>query len=72
MTTSNSFSVQEIASALKVVDIPVLVKNPLNSDLNLWIGGAIERIYAAGIRKIAAVHRGFFPVEKTRFRNIPE
>jgi len=70
-TTSNPFSVQEIASALKGIDIPVFVKNPLNPDLNLWIG-AIERIYAAGIRKIAAVHRGFFPVEKTRFRNIPK
>jgi len=70
-TTSNPFSVQEIASALRGVDIPVLVKNPLNPDLNLWIG-AIERIYTAGIRKIAAVHRGFFPVERTRFRNIPK
>jgi chorismate mutase len=57
--------------SLITVDIPVLVKNPLNPDLNLWIG-AIERIYATGIRKIAAVHRGFFPVERTKFRNIPK
>jgi len=69
-TTSNPFSVQEIAWALKGVDIPVLVKNPLNPDLNLWVG-AIERIHKAGIKKIAAVHRGFFPLEKTRFRNNP-
>lgn len=70
-TTSNPFSVQEIADSLKGVDIPVLVKNPINPDLDFWIG-AIERIYDAGIRKIAAVHRGFYPFEKTTLRNIPK
>src|SRR5690606_8605952 len=54
----------------KGVDIPVLVKNPVNPDLQLWIG-AIERIYRAGIRKLAAVHRGFSSFKKTSFRNEP-
>ncbi|MFP4524755.1 MAG: chorismate mutase [Bacteroidales bacterium] len=70
-TTSNPFAVQAIADALKGVDIPVLVKNPVNPDLDLWIG-AIERIYNAGIRKLAAVHRGFYPFEKTELRNLPQ
>jgi len=70
-TTSNPFSVQEVADALQGVDIPVLIKNPLNPDLNLWIG-AIERVYRTGNNKIAAVHRGFFPFRKTRFRNDPK
>ncbi|MFO8236361.1 MAG: chorismate mutase [Bacteroidales bacterium] len=70
-TTSNPFAVQAIADSLKGFDIPVLVKNPVNPDLELWIG-AIERIYNAGIRKLAAVHRGFYPFEKTKLRNIPQ
>lgn len=70
-TVSNPFSVQEIAESLKGVDIPVLVKNPMNPDIDLWIG-AIERISSTGIRKMAAVHRGFSPFERTRFRNIPK
>lgn len=70
-TTANPFSVQELANALKGTDIPVLVKNPVNPDLSLWIG-AIERMYKAGIRKLAAVHRGFFPFENTSLRNIPK
>ncbi|HBF88193.1 MAG TPA: 3-deoxy-7-phosphoheptulonate synthase [Bacteroidales bacterium] len=70
-TTSNPFSVQEIANSLKGINIPVLIKNPINPDLDFWIG-AIERIYDAGIRKIAAVHRGFYPFEKTSLRNIPK
>ena len=70
-TTSNPFSVQEIADALEGSDIPVLVKNPLNPDFNLWMG-ALERLYRAGIRKIGAVHRGFYPYEPTRYRNIPK
>ncbi|NOZ47074.1 MAG: 3-deoxy-7-phosphoheptulonate synthase [Chlorobi bacterium] len=70
-TTSNPFSVQELAEALKGVDIPVLIKNPLNPDIGLWIG-ALERIYNAGIKKIAAIHRGFYPFEETSFRNIPK
>lgn len=69
-TTVNPFSVQEIAQALKGVDIPVLIKNPLHPDLKLWIG-AIERINLAGVNKIMAVHRGFFTYEKTVYRNIP-
>ena len=70
-TVTNPFSVETIASALHGATIPVLVKNPLSPDLELWMG-AIERIYSAGIRKIAAVHRGFTPYEKSRYRNIPK
>jgi len=70
-TTSNPFSVQEIADFLKGTDVPVMVKNPLNPDLALWVG-AIERINKAGIKKIAAVHRGFHPFEHTKYRNIPK
>lgn len=70
-TVSNPFSVQEIAESLRGVDIPVLVKNPLNPDIDLWIG-AIERIYNAGISRLAAVHRGFSPFERTRYRNMPK
>ncbi len=70
-TSASPFAVQEIANALKGVDIPVLVKNPVVPDMKLWIG-AIERIYKAGITKIAAIHRGFYPFENTRFRNIPK
>jgi len=69
-TTANPFAVQEIADALRGVDIPVIVKNPINPDLELWIG-AIERVYNAGIHKIAAIHRGFSSFEKTQYRNIP-
>ncbi|MDA9774659.1 bifunctional 3-deoxy-7-phosphoheptulonate synthase/chorismate mutase type II [Saprospiraceae bacterium] len=69
-TTVNPFSVQEIADALQGVDIPVMVKNPINPDLGLWIG-AIERIYKAGITKIAAVHRGFASYGETYYRNKP-
>lgn len=70
-TTVNPFYVQEIADALKNVDIPVLVKNPVVPDLKLWIG-AIERLYKAGLRKLAAVHRGFYPFEESKYRNIPK
>lgn len=70
-TTVNPFSVQEIADALKGTDVPVMVKNPINPDLQLWIG-AMERIYNAGIRKLAAIHRGFSSFEKTPFRNAPK
>lgn len=70
-TTSNPFSVQQIAEVLNKSDIPVLIKNPVNPDLDLWIG-AIERIQQAGISKIAAIHRGFYPFEKTSLRNIPK
>ena len=70
-TTVNPFAVQEIADALKGSDKIVLVKNPVNPDLSLWIG-AIERIHNAGITKIGAIHRGFSTYEKTIYRNIPE
>ncbi len=69
-STANPFTVQEIADALQGVDVPVLVKNPVNPDLSLWIG-ALERINGAGIKKIGAIHRGFSSFEKTAFRNEP-
>jgi chorismate mutase len=70
-TVSNPFSVEELSQALRGVDIPVLIKNPLSPDIDLWTG-AVERIYAAGIRRIAAVHRGFSPFERTLYRNMPK
>lgn len=70
-TTGNPFLVQEIADALKDTDIPVLVKNPMNPDLDLWIG-ALERLNSAGIRKLGAIHRGFTSYEKVKYRNIPQ
>ncbi|WP_282037184.1 bifunctional 3-deoxy-7-phosphoheptulonate synthase/chorismate mutase type II [Saccharicrinis aurantiacus] len=70
-TTANPFAVQEIADALKGVEIPVLVKNPVNPDLELWIG-ALERINRAGVTKLAAIHRGFSTYDKTKYRNHPQ
>jgi 3-deoxy-7-phosphoheptulonate synthase len=69
-TSVNPFTVQEISDALNGVDIMVLVKNPVNPDLDLWIG-AIERIARAGITRIGAIHRGFSSYEKTLYRNQP-
>ena len=69
-TTVNPFSVQEIADALRGVNVPVLVKNPVNADLDLWMG-AIERIQKAGITKIGAIHRGFSSADKSQYRNKP-
>ena len=69
-TTANPFLVQEIADALKDVDIPVLVKNPVNADIDLWIG-ALERLNAAGVRKLGVIHRGFSAFQKSRYRNEP-
>ncbi len=69
-TTVNPFSVQEIADSLKGVDVPVMVKNPVNPDLELWIG-ALERLNKAGITKLVAIHRGFSSFEKGPFRNAP-
>ena len=69
-STANPFSVQEISDALQGVDVPVMVKNPTNPDLELWIG-AIERVQAAGIKQIAAIHRGFSVYAKSLFRNEP-
>ncbi|WP_353740529.1 bifunctional 3-deoxy-7-phosphoheptulonate synthase/chorismate mutase type II [Desulfoferrobacter suflitae] len=70
-TTTNPFAVQEIADALRGVDIPVLVKNPISPDLGLWIG-AIERVNQAGITRIAAIHRGFCSFNEKVYRNTPE
>ena len=70
-TTVNPFYVQEIAEALKGIDIPVLVKNPLHPELSLWIG-ALERLNKAGINQLAAIHRGFFTLEQSAFRNEPK
>ncbi|MBQ5750773.1 MAG: bifunctional 3-deoxy-7-phosphoheptulonate synthase/chorismate mutase type II [Bacteroidaceae bacterium] len=69
-TTANPFSMQLIADALKGVDIPIMVKNPVNPDLELWIG-AIERLYNAGLRQIGVIHRGFTSYEKHLYRNLP-
>ena len=70
-TTANPFAVQEIADALKGVDIPVLVKNPVNPDLELWIG-ALERINGAGLKRLGAIHRGFSSYDKKIYRNLPQ
>ena len=70
-TTGNPFAMQEIADALKNVDIPVMVKNPINPEVNLWIG-AIERLQDTGIYNLAAVHRGFFTYKNSKYRNIPQ
>ncbi|MBD9136629.1 MAG: 3-deoxy-7-phosphoheptulonate synthase [Alistipes shahii] len=69
-TAANPFAMQEIADALRGADVPVLVKNPVSPDLELWIG-AIERIYNAGIRRIGAIHRGFTSIDKSLYRNHP-
>ncbi|MDR0391172.1 MAG: bifunctional 3-deoxy-7-phosphoheptulonate synthase/chorismate mutase type II [Planctomycetaceae bacterium] len=69
-TAVNPFAVQDIADALNGMDIPVLIKNPVNPDLELWIG-AIERVYRAGIRRIGAVHRGFSSYDNKGYRNAP-
>ncbi len=70
-TTANPFAVQEIADALQGTDKIVLIKNPVNPDLSLWLGG-IERLYNANIEKLGVIHRGFSTYEKTKYRNIPE
>ena len=69
-TTTNPFSVQAIADALKGTDIPVLVKNPISADIGLWIG-AIERLSNAGITRLGAIHRGFSSTLEMRYRNAP-
>lgn len=70
-TTVNPFAVQAIADRLRGVDIPVMVKNPINPDVQLW-RGAIERLYNSGINKIAAIHRGFSSFQETAYRNEPK
>ena len=69
-TTVNPFNVSELASALRGVNIPVLVKNPIHPELSLW-KGALERFANAGITQLAGVHRGFHTYQKTRYRNAP-
>ena len=69
-STVSPFIVQEIADALKGCDVPVLVKNPINPDLALWMG-ALERLNQAGVTKLGAIHRGFSTYQKTRYRNVP-
>jgi chorismate mutase len=70
-TTVNPFSVQEIADALRGCDIPVMIKNPINPDLELWLG-AFERLNKVGITQLAAIHRGFSTAAKTQYRNVPQ
>ena len=70
-TSANPFAMQAIADSLQGVDIPVLVKNPVNPDLELWIG-AMERINQAGVKRIAAIHRGFSSYDKKIYRNLPQ
>src|SRR5690349_3276536 len=69
-TTVNPFSVQEIADALRGVDVPVLIKNPINPDLELWTG-AVERVAKAGIKQVGLIHRGFSSYGNTEYRNAP-
>ena len=69
-STVNPFTVQEIAEALKGTDKPVLVKNPVNPDLALWIG-ALERLLGQDVKNLGAIHRGFSTYQKTKYRNIP-
>jgi len=70
-TTVSPFIVQDIAEALKGTDKTVLVKNPVNPDLSLWLG-AVERFYTAGVKNLGVIHRGFSTYEKTKYRNNPE
>lgn len=69
-TVANPFAMQELADALKGTDMPVLIKNPVNPDLELWVG-AIERLYRAGITNLGVIHRGFSSYEKKLYRNLP-
>jgi chorismate mutase len=69
-TTVNPFSVQEVADALRGVDVPVLIKNPINPDLELWTG-AVERVAKAGVKQIGLIHRGFSSYGNTEYRNAP-
>ncbi|MBL0153307.1 MAG: bifunctional 3-deoxy-7-phosphoheptulonate synthase/chorismate mutase type II [Chitinophagaceae bacterium] len=69
-TTVNPFSVQEVADALRGVEVPVLIKNPINPDLELW-GGAVERVARAGVKNIGLIHRGFSSYGNTEYRNAP-
>ncbi len=70
-STVSPFIVQEIADALEGTDKVVLIKNPVNPDLSLWLG-AVERLHSANIKKLGVIHRGFSTYQKTKYRNIPE
>lgn len=70
-TTADPFAVQEIADTLQGTDVPVLIKNPVNPDLELWIG-ALQRLNNAGIRRLGAIHRGFSTYDKKLYRNLPQ
>ncbi len=70
-TTANPFAVQEVADALRGTDMPILVKNPVNPDLELWLG-AFERLNRAGIKRLGAIHRGFSVYQKIKYRNDPQ
>ncbi len=70
-TTVNPFYIQEISEALKGVDIPVFVKNPIHPEMGLWLG-ALERLNKAGVNKLAAIHRGFYNYKESAFRNDPK
>ncbi|HWC54414.1 MAG TPA: chorismate mutase [Chitinophagaceae bacterium] len=69
-TTVNPFSVQEVADALRGVDVPVLIKNPVNPDIELWMG-AVERVAKVGVKQIGLIHRGFSTFGNTDYRNAP-
>ncbi len=69
-TVANPFAMQELADSLRGIDVPVLVKNPVNPDLELWIGG-LERINGAGIKRLGVIHRGFSSYDKRIYRNLP-
>lgn len=69
-TSANPFAMQDLADSLRGVDVPVLVKNPVNPDIELWIG-AMQRLSQAGVKRLAAVHRGFSSVDKKIYRNMP-
>ncbi|MEO8720992.1 MAG: chorismate mutase [Ginsengibacter sp.] len=69
-TTVNPFSVQEVCDALRGTDVPILIKNPINPDLELWCGG-IERLQKVGVKDIGMIHRGFSNYGNTEFRNAP-
>ena len=69
-TTANPFAIQQLSDAMQGLDVPVLVKNPVNPDLELWIG-ALQRINKAGVKKLGVIHRGFSSYEKSMYRNAP-
>ena len=69
-TTANPFAVQELAESLKGTQLPVMVKNPINPDIGLWVG-ALERLYSVGLSNLAAVHRGFSSFQRSKYRFPP-